>query len=399
MGVAARAASLLIAAALFAACNGEPEPEQRPSPTTGATSPAPESPPPSPDVPQLLKVGTFDDPVHVAAPRADERIFVVEQQGVVKIVKGSEVKTFIDIRGDVGFGGERGLFSIAFSPNYGRSGLAYLSYTDKSGDSRIVEYKVSGDPGRLDPGTRREILLVKQPFANHNGGLILFDPKGMLMIGLGDGGSGGDPQNRAQNLGDLLGKLLRIDPSKPSGGRPYGIPSDNPFVGRDKVRPEIWAYGLRNPWRFSFDPRNKDLYVADVGQNRFEEINWVPPDRQAGANYGWRAFEGVSRFTDDRIDESRLITPVLTYPTGPGGTCAVTGGGIYRGEVNTLRDLYLYADYCEGVVKAFRIKDSQAADQQTLNLRADSISSFGTDSKEQMYVISKDGDVFRIART
>lgn len=313
---------------------------------------------------------------------------------------GQTVRTpFLDISGQVSSGGERGLFSIAFAPDYAQSGLAYVSFTDTNGDSRIVEYKVDpANQNRLDPGSRREILFEEQPFANHNGGLVAFDSTGMLIIGFGDGGGRGDPGNRAQNLGVLLGKFLRIDPRRPSGGRPYGIPPDNPFVSRQGARPEIWAYGLRNPWRWWFDPTTNDLYVGDVGQNRTEEINYVPPSSQPGANYGWPRYEGNGVFRPDtRIDESRLVRPILTYPLG-GDTCAVTSGGVYRGEVESLRGFYLYGDFCEGIIKGFRVRNGAATDERTFrDLRVPSLSSFGEDSAGQMYAISLRGDVFRIA--
>lgn len=318
---------------------------------------------------------------------------------MVEMVDGrARDPAFIDIRDQVGCCGERGLFSIAFAPNFAQSGLAYLSYTDRAGDSRIEEYRV--DPAnrdRLDSGSRRLILGVDQPFPNHNGGLIAFDLTGMLMIGFGDGGSSGDPGNRAQNLGTFLGKMLRVDPSRPSEGRPYAIPADNPFVNRDGAQPEIWAYGLRNPWRWSFDPQTRDFYVADVGQNRVEEVNFVPPQGQAGANYGWRKYEGNEEFRPEQpIDESRLVRPVITYPNA-GGNCSVTGGGVYRGRVSELKGWYLFADYCGGVVQGFRISSGRATQARTFeNLNASSLSSFGEDSEGEMYVTSLEGGVYRI---
>jgi glucose/arabinose dehydrogenase len=219
----------------------------------------------------------------------------------------------------------------------------------------------------------------------------------MLMIGLGDGGGSGDPGNRAQNLNTLLGKLLRIDPARPSGNRPYGIPEDNPFVGRSGARPEIWAYGLRNPWRWSFDPDTKDFFVADVGQNSVEEISFVPPAGQSGANYGWRKYEGNEEFEeDDRIDESRLVRPILTYPNSS-GNCSVTGGGVYRGRVTQLKGFYLFADYCGGVVRGFKVQGGRAAETRTFDeLNTSNLSSFGVDSQGDMYLTSLGGDVYRI---
>ncbi|MGQ0680222.1 MAG: PQQ-dependent sugar dehydrogenase [Actinomycetota bacterium] len=347
--------------------------------------------------PRLQKIGSFDQPTHLASPPGDERLFVVEKQGRVVIVEDGQARepAFLDIVERVSSGGERGLFAIAFAPDYPESGLAYVSYTDPGGDSKVDEYRVSSDPGRLDPDSRRQILSVEQPFPNHNGGLIAFDPSGMLILGLGDGGSGGDPQNRAQDLGTLLGKFVRVDPRSPSGNRPYAIPADNPFVNRAGVRPEIWGYGLRNPWRWSFDPQTKDLYVGDVGQNTVEEVNHVPPAGQAGANYGWPRFEGRRDFRNVRIDESRLVTPVLDYPTS-GGNCSVTGGGVYRGSVAQLKGIYLYGDFCAGVIKGFRLENGRAVDQRSFDLEVPNLASFGEDSAGEMYAVSLRGDVFKI---
>ncbi len=395
-------------AAFLAGCRQVPElsesdvspPPAAPEVSPGDPSPDPIQPAELGGAPRLERVGSFDQPTFVISPPGDRRIFVVEQQGrVVEMVDGrAKTPAFIDIRDEVGCCGERGLFSVAFAPDYAQSGLTYLSYTDRAGDSRIEEYRVDGsNPDRLDPGTRRLILGQDQPFPNHNGGLIRFDPTGMLMIGFGDGGSSGDPANRAQNLNTLLGKMLRIDPSKPSDGRPYGIPQDNPFAGRSGARPEIWAYGLRNPWRWSFDPDTKDFYVADVGQNRVEEVNFVPPAAQPGANYGWRKYEGDEEFRPaDRIDQSRLVRPVFTYPTA-GGNCSVTGGGVYRGRVSRLKGYYLFADYCGGVVRGFKISNGRAVEGRTFDdLETSSLSSFGEDSEGEMYVTSLDGGVYRI---
>lgn len=387
---------------LLGGCRAQtpPKPKATSSPPV-PTSPAPTLPEPSPNFsPALVEIGRFDQPIHVAAPAGDARLFVVEREGRIKIlVEGKPLPApFLDIAGKVLSGGERGLFSIAFSPDYSSSGLAYVSYTDRAGDSRVDEYRVSSDPNRLDPEKRRQILFVKQPFANHNGGLILFDPSGMLVVGLGDGGSGGDPGNRAQNLSELLGKLVRIDPRRPSSSNAYGIPSDNPFIGRSGARPEIWAYGLRNPWRFSFDPATRDLYVADVGQNRVEEIDYVPPAAQAGANFGWRKYEGDRLFTDDRIDESKLVRPIHTFALG-GPSCAVTGGSVYRGEVKSLRGFYIYADFCEGKIKGFRVRAGAAVEHTTFDLPVVSdLASFGEDSAGELYVASLRGSVFRVAR-
>ena len=354
-------------------------------------SPTPVAPLAGP--PRLQEIGRFTQPLYVTSPPGDPRLFVVEKVGRVRVVAGGTVRPtpYLDISADVSRGSEQGLLSIAFPPDYASSGKVYVDYTDRDGDTRVVEYTVDpANPDRVTPGSRRQLLQVDQPFSNHNGGLLVFDPSGMLIVGLGDGGSGGDPGNRGQDLGTHLGKLLRIDP-RPTGGRPYAVPADNPFVGRAGARPEIWAYGLRNPWRFSFSVDGR-LWLADVGQGQVEEINVVAPGAQAGANYGWRAYEGNRRFSQQRIDESRLVRPVLTYGH-EGGRCSVTGGGVYRGRVAALRGAYLYGDYCSGEIWALRAPGSTA---EKLALDGRTLASFGEDAAGEMYVVDLGGTVSRI---
>ncbi|HZG94488.1 MAG TPA: PQQ-dependent sugar dehydrogenase, partial [Mycobacteriales bacterium] len=289
--------------------------------------------------PRLERVAKLSEPVFLTSPPGDPDLYVVEQRGTVRVVSGGRLREepFLDISADVRGGGEQGLLSIAFSPRYAEDRLLYAYYTDDNGDSRVVELRAEGD--RVDPASRRELMKIGQPYPNHNGGLLLFDPKGMLLIGLGDGGSGGDPENRGQDLGDPLGKILRIDP-QPDGDRPYGVPRDNPFVGREGVRPEIWAYGLRNPWRFSFDRRGT-LYLADVGQGDLEEIDVVPAAKAAGANYGWSVFEGDRKFKEAALTPGgELVSPALTYGHD-NGRCSVTGGHVYTGTVKALAGSYV----------------------------------------------------------
>lgn len=348
--------------------------------------------------PRLIEVGRFEQPTFVGAPPGDPRLFVVEKAGRIQVISNGKTKTFLDLRGRVSNGGERGLFSIAFAPDYAQSGLAYVDYTDTGGDTRIDEFRVSADPDRADPSTRRTIISIRQPYANHNGGQVTFDPRGMLIIGMGDGGSGDDPENRAQNMGSLLGKLLRIDPRNPSRSLQYGIPPDNPFQPIDcagsrcpaRPRPEIWASGVRNPWRFTFDEQDR-LWLADVGQDSREEIDLVEPKDQSGANYGWRVFEGDHRNTSESIDESKLIKPLFTYDH-TGGRCSITGGGLYRGEVTALRGLYLFADLCDVKIKTL----TEAGVSGETGLSAPTIVSFGEGANGQMYVVSLEGPVYRI---
>ena len=401
------AALAALLAAPLVACGGDGKPSASPSaPASGATSrpSAPSrTPAPTPSLrqgaPRLEKVAFFQGAVHLTAPPNDPRLFVVELPGRVRVVRDGQLKKepFLDIVDLVSLGGEQGLLSVAFAPDYAQSGRFYVDYTDKKGDVRIVEYRVSGaDPDRADESTRRELLLIPKPAANHNGGLVLFDPTGRLLIGIGDGGGGGDPGNDAQNLDSLLGKVLRIDPL-PSGGQPYGIPPDNPFVGRPGARGEVWQFGLRNPWRFSFDPDNGDFYLGDVGQNRVEEVNAVPPARQPGANYGWRVFEGRSRYAsgEEPVEPQRLVTPVHVY-NHSGGRCAVTAGVVYRGSVAALRGKFLFGDYCSGELWSFPAGTAGGRSVTKLALNGGHVSSFGVDAAGEVYVLSQDGEVWRI---
>ena len=340
---------------------------------------------------RLVEVGRFDQPLYVTAPPGDTRVFVLEKGGRVKVLGagGRELpEPFLDLSGEVTGGFEQGLLSIAFPPDFDDSRLVYVSFTDRDGDTRIVEYEVAGNT--VDPASRREVLRQDQPYANHNGGLVAFAPDGTLIVGLGDGGSGGDPQNRAQNLGTLLGKLLRIDP-RSSGDRPYGIPPDNPFLGRAGSRPEIWAYGLRNPWRFWFE--GGTLYVADVGQNAEEEVNVVPEAGQSGANYGWPAFEGRSEFKDVTIDRGRLVEPAITYPNGD-GNCSVTGGVVVR--QGSLAGWYVYGDYCAGDLLAARAEGGRVEERRDLGINVPELSSFGQDAAGTTYVTSLGGSLYRL---
>lgn len=363
------------------------------APTTPGRTPSPTAPRSLlSGPPRLEKVADADDPVHLSAP-GDGRLYIVERAGRVIVVEDGKVREqlFLDISDRVQGGGEQGLLSIAFSPTYARDGLLYAFYTNRSEDQTIVELR-RGSGERVDPDTERELLTIKDPYSNHNGGLLLFDRTGMLLIGLGDGGSGGDPDNRAQDLGDLWGKILRINP-RPSGGRPYGVPADNPFVGRDGARAEIWAWGLRNPWRFAFTD-DGTFYVADVGQNSLEEVSVVPADRASGANYGWSAFEGTESFKPERLVGKEHVKPAITYGRDDG--CSITGGAVYTGSVAELRGHYLYGDHCSGKMWAARVDGAGLGRPQLLPFEAPSVSSFGVDAAGEMYVVLLDGPVYRI---
>lgn len=337
-------------------------------------------------------------PVHLTAPPGDGRLFVVEQPGRIRIIEDGALRTepFLDLTATVGSGGERGMLGLAFHPDYASNGFFFVDYTDRNGDTRVERYRVSADRSRADPASAKLILTVQQPFANHNGGLVVFGPDGMLYIGLGDGGSGGDPLGHGQNRATLLGSLLRIDPD---GGDPYGIPADNPFVGQAGARAEIWAYGLRNPWRFSFDREAGILYVADVGQNRLEEINAVA-STAAGLNYAWNVMEGSQCYSGSGCNTTGLTLPVLEYDHGEG--CSVTGGMVYRGAViPALRGHYFYADYCRGWVRSFRLENGAARDEREWPFgNVGQILSFGEDAAGELYVLvtaAGQGSVYRIA--
>ena len=344
-----------------------------------------------------LVTDAIDAPLHLTAPAGDERLFVVEQAGRIRIIDDGAVHAtpFLDIRNRVRSGGEQGLLSVAFDPAYAANGRFYVHYTDLDGDTRVERYSVSGDRNVADPATAELILAVEQPFANHNGGQLAFGPDGMLYVGLGDGGSGGDPQGHGQNLATLLGSLLRLDVT---GAAPYAIPAGNPFRNQAGARPEIWAFGLRNPWRFSFDRPAGTLYIADVGQNRFEEIN-ARPAGEAGLNYGWNVMEGSECYASGTCSTTGLTTPVHTY-THDDGACSVTGGFVYRGDaIPALRGRYLFADYCAGWVRSFHLEQGQATDLQTHALGdLGNILSFGEDSAGDLYVLTTraGGSVYRL---
>jgi glucose/arabinose dehydrogenase len=365
-----------------------------PEPTATAT-PAPEATPAAKPGLRLQRIGTFDDPLYVTAPPGDRgRVFVVEQGGRVRIVRGGRKvsRPFLDISGRISSGGERGLLSLAFAPDYASSGRFYVYFTATNGDIRIVEYhRASAD--RADRGSARRVLSVSHPASNHNGGLVLFGPDGLLYAGLGDGGGGGDQhgtRGNGQDLGTLLGKILRIDPRR-KGDRPYTVPPSNPFVGRGGARPEIYAYGVRNPWRFTFTPRGH-LVVADVGQGEVEEVSIV---RRKGANLGWRVFEGRQRYSQGETAPGHLPPVIQRFHSD--GNCSVTGGVVVRDPVlSALRGRYVFGDYCRGVIESARLSRGRARDVRETRLKVDSLSSFGVDGRGRAYATSLGGPVYRL---
>jgi glucose/arabinose dehydrogenase len=372
---------ILLCLLSLAACDGNPSDGE---------------PPPGETAIRLQQVASgLSSPVHLAAPAGDARLFVVEQPGRIRVVEGGSLlpAPFLDITDRVGVGGERGLLSVAFHPQYASNGFLYVNYTDRAGDTRVERYRVSADRNRADAASAQLVIGIDQPFANHNGGLVAFGPDGKLYIGMGDGGGGGDPLETGQDPMQLLGKMLRLDVD---AAQPYAIPAGNPYAGRTDGRPEIWALGVRNPWRFSWDRAANLLYVADVGQNRLEEINAVPAG-QAGANYGWDLMEGSDCFEPRTgCDRAGLVVPVVEYTHDDG--CSVTGGFVYRGQdIPALRGHYLYSDYCQGWIRSFRHDGGQAADARTWDVQnVGNVTSFGEDSRGELYVLSSGGGVYRI---
>jgi glucose/arabinose dehydrogenase len=377
---------------LTAGC-GDDEPE--PTTTSAPTAEQPEPKEPRPEKPPvgdgnggvaLDEIGDFEQPVYVTQPPSgDDALYVVEQCGRIIRTDGGERKTFLDVSDEVTCGGEQGLLSAAFAPDYERSGRFYVNYTDTAGDSRTVEYRrAEGVADVADTESARELLRIEDKYPNHNGGLLLFSPEGQLLLGMGDGGSAGDPDRTAQDLDSPLGKILAIH-TEARGG--YSVS----------------AYGLRNPWRFSFDRETGALWIGDVGQDSLEEVDAVKrlevpdPEEAAGdpPNFGWSAFEGTERFNEDQ-EAPGHVEPVLTY--GRDGGCSITGGYVVRDpELESLYGRYLYGDFCAGELRSFIAKTGGAAsDDRELGVEVPSLSSFGEDTEGHVYATSLDGPVYRL---
>src|SRR3954453_11351556 len=347
---------------------------------------------------RLQKIASFSSPLYVTAPAGDRRrIFVVEQGGKIKVMRGGKVLStpFLDVTSKVLSGGEQGLLGLAFAPDYAQSGLFYVYYTDKNGDERLFEYHRRTEEG-APPAPARQVLFTPDDESNHNGGMLAFGPDKLLYIGTGDGGGGGDQHGahgNGQNLGVLLGKLLRIDP-RPSGGRAYTIPTDNPFVGRAGARGEIYAYGLRNPWRFSFDRSTGELTIGDVGQDAVEEIDFVRRGKDRGANFGWRVFEGNARYNRGGSAPG-AIKPVITEKHSA-GNCSITGGVVIRDrKLPAWRGRYVFGDYCRGVIQTAKLPSGKVTDRK---LHVDALSSFGEDASGRVYATSLEGPVYRLVQ-
>lgn len=339
---------------------------------------------------RLEQVGRFQAPVAMAARTGDPNVYVAQKSGEVLAFRpGTRAapRTVLDISASVKDVGESGLLGVAFSPD-GR--WLYASFDDLQGDSNVVAYRFSD--GRAQPPGRRILRVVQPPFTNHKGGEIGFGPDGDLYLGLGDGGSEGDPMNVGQDMGTLLSKMIRIEPT-PEGRRAYVVPRSNPFVGRAGIRPEIWASGLRNPWRWSFDRSTGDLWIADVGQSSWEEIDFQPAGSRGGQNYGWSCFEGLHPYKSCRPADA--VPPVYEYGHDD-GSCAIVGGYVYRGSaVAGLGGAYLFGDYCLGRLMALA-RDGSAVRVWPVGPTVGGLDAFGQDGNGELYALSLDGGVYRL---
>ena len=323
------------------------------------------------------------------------RLFLVQQNGVIRMFRNGALaaQPFLDIRAKTRLDGERGLLGLAFPPAFDRKQRFYVDYTDLNGNTVIAQYRVSANPDLADAASETVLLNITQPFANHNGGQLRFGPDGYLYIGMGDGGSAGDPMRNGQNLGSLLGKILRIDVDTEPGR--MRIPADNPFVNRTGARPEIWAIGMRNPWRFTFDRANGDLWIADVGQDAYEEVDYQPAGSPGGENYGWNLMEGMHCYQSG-CSQQGLTLPVFEYSHAEG--CSVTGGFVYRGRFSPgMRGLYFYGDYCSGRIWGLERQGAQWVNRLLLS-SGFGITTFGEDESGELYVANaNNGSVHRIS--
>ncbi len=390
---------LVVAVTGLAACGGDSgtSPSPGPSPTAGACAAGP----PVTGIPALtarLVVSGLRNPLDLqSVPGDDERLYLVEQDGRIRIVRSGQLvaAAFLDVSGRISSGGERGLLGLAFHPQFATNRRFFVNYTNPRGDTHIAEFRATSADA-ADPASERILLTVGQPFANHNGGGLAFDNSGRLLIALGDGGSGGDPQNNGQRLDTLLGKLARIDVD---GAAPYGLPADNPFLATAGARGEIWAFGLRNPFKIAVDRPTGDLYIGDVGQNRIEEIDVGLAATRGGENYGWRLTEGTQCFNPaSGCDRSGLTLPVYEYGHSEG--CSVTGGVVYRGcRVPALAGTYFFGDFCSGLVRSFRLANGQATDVRDWTSGTRGVSapaSFGLDAAGEVYIVDYDGELYRL---
>jgi glucose/arabinose dehydrogenase len=354
----------------------------------------------SAQTPRLEKVAEgFTRPLYLThAPDDSQRLFVMEQGGRIITLEAGQRAVFLDIRERVSRAAnspsytEQGLLGLAFHPDYAENRVFFLNYTDRGGGTVIARYRASADGRQADPASEEILFTLPQPFANHNGGHIAFGPDGYLYVSLGDGGAANDPLGAGQNLTLLLGKILRLEVGAQG---PYSVPADNPFVDDPAAADEIWAYGLRNVWRFSFDRLTGDLYMGDVGQNRYEEINFHPASSRGGENYGWNAYEASTVFNRGVVAPN-AVAPILEYDHAPANGCSVTGGYVYRGQaIASLIGRYIYGDFCSGRVW-MGWREGAAWRSQVLLDSGLQISSFGEDAAGELYVVDYRGAVYRL---
>ncbi|MFQ5435665.1 MAG: PQQ-dependent sugar dehydrogenase, partial [Anaerolineae bacterium] len=347
----------------------------------------------------IVPAGQLTKPVYLTHA-FDDRLFIVEQVGKIRIVQNGQLlaEPFLDIQDRVGSdANEQGLLSVAFHPAYGENGRFFINYTNTGGSTVIARYQVSpGNPNLADRDSERILLTIGQPYNNHNGGQIKFGPDGYLYVGMGDGGNADDPHSNGQNAGTLLGTIMRLDVNYEDGINFYAVPSTNPFVNNDAIRNEIWAIGLRNPWRFSFDRATGDMFIADVGQNTYEEVDFQPAAGTGGENYGWNIMEGLHCFTDAGCSGDGLQLPIVEYNHSQG--CSITGGYVYRGTAYPeLAGNYFFGDYCTGFIWALvpNLDDSWAS---TMVFQLEQqISSFGEDANGELYIVGHaTGEIMRI---
>ncbi len=389
---------LVVACVLASACRREPPASPPPPPPPPPAEPRPDGAPPPPPSEALTAPPTalaaaialepvgsgFDRPVALVAAPGDPRVYVVEQPGYVRTLEGGKpsATAFLDLSAEVSSGNEQGLLGLAFHPRFAENRRLFVDYTDRDGDTHVVEFRATADGTRADPASARPLLRIAQPYSNHNGGNLVFGPDGALWIGTGDGGAAGDPQRNGQDPDALLGKMLRLDPDAPT------------------PTPTIVAIGLRNPWRYAFDAATGDLYIGDVGQNEWESVYVVPAAKLTGHNFGWNVAEGRHCYQAERCDRGRFTAPVTDYSHQFG--CSITGGGVYRGAaLPDLAGLYFYADYCTGLIRSFRWSPDGIRDhwdwKSTLDPQGtlSQISSFGTDAAGELYLLSLSGDIWR----
>ncbi|MBK8904806.1 MAG: PQQ-dependent sugar dehydrogenase [Anaerolineaceae bacterium] len=368
-----------------------PPTEQPPTPTPTVT-PIPENPVSSISLEPIIS--GLIQPLYLTHA-FDDRLFILEQAGTIRILQNGELlpEPFLDIMDPVNSNSnEQGLLGLAFHPNYQENGYFFLNYTNVNGGTNIARYRVSSDPNVADPNSEQILLTVPQPYANHNGGMVAFGPDGYLYVGMGDGGSQGDPEGNGQNTGTLLGSILRLDIDSLDGS--YTIPADNPFVDDPNARPEVWAYGLRNPWRFSFDRLTNDLFVADVGQNTWEEVSWLAAGTPGGQNFGWNFMEGNHCYVTN-CNPANFVPAVFEYDHTQG--CSISGGYIYRGQqFLSLYGNYFVADFCSGIIWGV-FQQPDGSWQSTIVYRSSlPITSFGEDVNGELYVVARTGQILQV---